>query len=242
MKNLSGIYFGSIKKIKPNESIFGLKSYLERLFKKANLKGKTILDIGAGSGIYSCYMAMNGAKNVFSLEPEIEGSENNYIKKFQKLKDNLKLSNVFLEQKTFQLFDSKERKFDIVLLHYSVNHLNEEACINLNKNGEAKEIYAEIFQKLYSISNEKAQVIIADCSNNNIFKLLKIKNPFAPTIEWNKHQSPEEWVKILKEAGFRKFNINWVAPKQFGLLGNFFLGNKFFSFLIDSHFIIYVEK
>lgn len=242
MKNLSEIYFGSIKKIKPKESIFGLKSYLKRLFKKTNLEGKTVLDIGAGSGIYSCYMAMNGAKNVFSLEPEIEGSENNYIKKFQKLKDNLKLSNVFLEQKTFQLFDSKDRKFDIILLHYSVNHLNEEACINLNKNEEAKEIYAKIFEKLYSILNEKAQVIIADCSNNNIFKLLKTKNPFAPTIEWNKHQSPEEWVKILKEAGFGRFNIKWVAPKQFGLLGNFFLGNKFFSFLIDSHFIIYVER
>jgi SAM-dependent methyltransferase len=236
------IYFYNIKKLRLAKSVFGLKAYLKELFKESIVDKKTVLDIGAGAGTYSCYMAMNGAKEVISLEPEIAGSENNYIIKFEELKNNLKLNNVFLMPLTFQSFDNKEKKFDVILLHHSINHLNEEACIDLKKSDRAKEIYKEIFKKLHFVSTNQAQIIIADCSNYNIFNLLKIKNPFAPTIEWHKHQSPEEWIKILREVGFKKFKVKWILLNQLGRVGNFFLGNKICSFFINSHFIIYANK
>jgi SAM-dependent methyltransferase len=235
-------FYESIQDLKLAKSVSGLKFYLSRLFKEINLEGKNILDVGAGAGVYSCYMAMNGAKEVIGLEPEIEGSRNNYISKFDKLKEKLELGNVFLKPLTFQSFDNAGEKFDIILLHYSINHLNENACIDLRRSNEAKNTYKEIFDKLYSISNDNADIIVADCSNKNFFNLLGLKNPFAPTIEWHKHQSPEEWIEILRKAGFKNFKIKWVSPNQLGKIGDFLLGNKICSFFVHSHFIIYAKK
>jgi len=235
-------YFLNIKKLRLTKSIFGLNAYLKRLFKGIVLDGKTVLDVGAGAGIYSCYMAMNGAKKVVSLEPEIEGSRNNYISNFEEFKRGLNLNNIFLEPAAFQSFENKGEKFDLILLHYSVNHLDENACVNLRKSDEAREIYRKIFEKLYLVSNNQAQIIIADCSDKNFFSWLKMKNPLAPAIEWHKHQAHEEWIKILKKTGFREFKVKWVALKQLGGIGDFFLGNKVCSFFINSHFIIYARK
>lgn len=235
-------YFQNIKKLKLTKSTIGLNAYLEGLFKEIVLNERTVLDIGAGAGIYSCYMAMNGAREVVSLEPEIEGSKNNYISNFEKLKKGLDLNNVFLKPVTFQSFENEDKKFNTILLHYSINHLDENACINLKKSSEAQKIYEEIFNKLYLISNNDANIIIADCSNKNFFNSLGIKNPFVPAIEWHKHQSPEEWIKILEKVGFKNFRIEWVAPWQLGKVGNFFLGNKICSFFIHSHFIVYAKK
>jgi len=235
-------YLQNIKKLKLTKSTFGLSAYLEKLFKGIGLKEKTVLDIGAGAGIYSCYMAINGAEEVISLEPQIEGSKNSYISNFEELKGNLNLSNVFLKPVAFQSFESDGENFDVILLHYSINHLDENACMNLKKTSEAQKTYEEIFSKLYSISKVDADLIMADCSNKNFFNSLGIKNPFVPAIEWNKHQSPEEWIKILKRVGFKNFKIRWVIPWQFGGVADFFLGNKVCSFFIHSHFIIYAKK
>lgn len=238
----SRAYFQNIGKLKLTKTIFGMKAYLKELFKGIELSEKNILDIGAGTGIYSCYMAMNGAAEIVSLEPELEGSGNGYTAKFEDLKNSLELNNVFLKPSTFQSFDNEEKKFDVVLLHHSINHLNEDACIDLKKSDEAKEIYGKIFEKLYLISSSRAQIIIADCSSKNIFSMLKIKNPLAPSIEWHKHQPPNEWIEILKKTGFREFEVKWIVLNPLGEIANFFLGNKICSFIINSHFIIYAKK
>lgn len=234
-------YFKNMKNLGLAKSIFGLKFYLKNLFGKVNLKGKNVLDIGAGAGVYSCYMAISGAREVIGLEPEIEGSRNDYISKFTILKNKLDLTNVSLREMTFQSFDG-ERKFDTILLHYSVNHLDEDACIDLNKSEKARNVYRGLFGKLYSIANNNSDIIIADCSNKNFFNSLGIKNPFAPTIEWHKHQSPENWIALLKKSGFNNFRVKWTAPSQLGKLGDLLLGNKFCSYFTHSHFIIYAKK
>lgn len=233
-------YFKSIRDLKLTRSIAALRFYLKNLFGEVNLENKDALDIGAGAGTYSCYMAMNGAKNVISLEPEIEGSRNHYISKSNELKNKLKLDNVFLKPLTFQSFDSEEKKFDVILLHHSINHLDENACINLEKSSEAKKSYEEIFKKLYSISNAGADIIIADCSNKNFFNFLGVKNPLSPTIEWHKHQAPEKWTEIMEKVGYKIVKIKWVAPLR--EIGNALLGNKICSYFIHSHFVIYAKK
>ncbi|MDQ1284099.1 MAG: hypothetical protein QG620_447 [Patescibacteria group bacterium] len=238
----SGAYFQNVGRMKLTKTIFGLKAYLKELFRGIEFSEKNILDIGAGTGMYSCYMAMNGATKIVSLEPELEGSGNGYTAKFEDLKDNLGLNNVFLKSLTFQSFNNEEKKFDIILLHHSINHLDEDACINLKKSEEAREIYRKIFEKLYLISSSQARIIIADCSSKNIFSMLKIKNPFAPSIEWHKHQPPNEWAKLLKKTGFRDFEVKWIVLNPLGGIANFFLGNKICSFIINSHFIIYAKK
>ncbi len=85
------------------------------------------------------------------------------------------------------------------------------------KDNNSKAVYHEIF----SLSNKGTKLIVCDCSRYNFFALLKIRNPFSPTIEWHKHQSPELWAKLLKEAGFINPKIRWSSFNTLGKLGKF---------------------
>ena len=122
--------------------------------------------------------------------------------KFKKLGGILGYDQVRLEPVTFQAFEPARKQFDIILLHNSINHLDETACINLLGDEASRTIYLNMCSKLSALASSGAKLIVCDCSRYNFFALLGIKNPFAPTIEWHKHQAPEIWVDLLSQVGF----------------------------------------
>jgi hypothetical protein len=217
--------------------------YVREIFKKINFRQKNMLDIGGGSGIFSFYSAIMGVKKGIVLEPGAGGSQTNILDKFYRLQNNLKLKDrVMIENKTFQDFNRTLNKFDIILLHNSINHLDENACSSLHSNPESKKLYRNIFKKIYTLANNGANIIITDCSRYNFFAFLKIKNPFAPTIHWETHQSPELWKNFLSEAGFINIKIRWLSFRQLRQFGKFLLANKLISFFLNSHFLITAQK
>jgi hypothetical protein len=127
-------------------------------------------------------------------------------------------------------------------LHDSINHLDEQACINLLTDNDSYEKYQYICKKMYDIANNNAKLVVCDCSNSNFFASLRLINPFSRTIEWHKHQSPETWVSLLKEAGFIDPKIKWSSFNRLGNIGRFFLGNRFMSFFLQSHFCLIMRK
>jgi len=235
-------YFNTAVKEKLYSSNRHLKFKTSKLFEDVELKDKTILDIGGGDGLFSIYAACSGAEYVVCLEPEGEGSYGKMNDNFERFKKSLQLTNILLLRKTFQDYDAGNLKFDVVLLHNSINHLNEQACENLLKETEARKLYLSVIKKLFEITNNGAQIIISDCSNKNFFAKHNIKNIFAPTIEWNKHQQPETWAEFFRESGFQKVSISWNSPKQLGHIGNLFLGNKYLSYFLGSHFRLLITK
>jgi SAM-dependent methyltransferase len=229
-----------------NEGLYknkgNLKFEMQNLFKGIDFINKKVLDIGGGVGQYSFYAACMGANKVICLEPEAEGSSSKMIKKFQRLNNLLGLNNVVINPITFQNFNPNGEMFDVIILHNSINHLDETACINLLKDKNAQIIYKNIFSKLYSLSNKKADIILSDCSRYNFFNLIKIKNPFAKAIEWHKHQSPETWIILLIEAGFSKPKIRWTSFNSTKWWGNILLGNKIMAYFLRSYFNITLKK
>ena len=220
-----------------------LRFYLRRLFEDISFENKTFMDIGGGNGLFSFYAACMGAKEVLCLEPEAEGSSSDVHTHFRKIHSHLSfLGQVKLEHSTIQSFESCGKKFDVILLHGSVNHLDEKACINLRGDENSRNIYRAIFAKISSIANIGAKIIIYDCSRYNFFSLLGVKNPFASSIEWHKHQSPKLWAELLSEAGFFKPKIQWMSFNLLRSPGKVFLGNKFMSYFISSHFFLRMEK
>lgn len=219
-----------------------LQFQMEAIFGGIDFKNKTVLDIGGGSGLFSFYAACRGAKEVLCLEPEAEGSSTKVIEKFDKLNKLLKCNNVTLEPITFQAFESSGKTFDIILLHNSINHLDEIACINLLKDDTSKAIYQEIFSKIYSLSSKDAKLIICDCSRYNFFALFKIRNPFATTIEWHKHQAPKVWANLLGKVGFVNPRIRWSSFNRLRYWGRFLIGNKLMAYFFTSHFCLTMDK
>jgi len=218
-----------------------LMFYLNYLFKDISFIKKIMLDVGSGFGLYSFYAACSGAKQVICLEPELAGRTKNTFEGYKKLSDKLSLSNVSFLPIRFQDFNTYD-EFDIILLHNSINHLDEEACIKLQYNDDARKRYESIFQKLSKLARQGAKLIIADCSRYNFFNFWGIKNPFAPTIEWHKHQSPKYWSNMLFNYGFANPMIRWTSPSFLRQIGRLLLGNRFASYFLDSHFCLIMDK
>jgi hypothetical protein len=182
-----------------------------------------------------------GAKKVVCLEPESAGSSKGIKEKFSSINSEVGFKKVYFIQETFQKYEPSDI-FDVVILHNSINHLNEDACIKLKERKIAKEEYRNIFSKLSKMTSSGSKLIICDCSNKNFFNLIGLRNPFAPSIEWEKHQSPEVWAKLLEECGFRKEKIRWSSPNRLGGVGNLLMGNRFISYFMASHFCLWMER
>jgi cyclopropane fatty-acyl-phospholipid synthase-like methyltransferase len=219
-----------------------LREMLKSTFEEISFQGKNVLDIGGGEGLLSFYAASSGASKVICLEPEQDGSTKGMIEKFNKTKSSLNLENIDIQVKTFQEYEPGDEMFDIIISHNSINHLNENACINLLSDRNSLTVYEDLSKKVSRISRPNAILVICDCSRYNFFSLLNVRNPFVPTIEWHKHQSPETWARIFNKVGFKTRKIRWSSFNSLGSVGRFLLANKISSFFIMSHFKLIMIK
>ncbi len=217
--------------------------YMGYIFNNVRFEDRGMLDVGGGGGLLSFYAAAMGARRVVCLEPEGAGAGRGAGDTFERLQSSLWFSDrVRLEPARVQDFDPGGERFDIILLHNSINHLDEEACINLQRDGNAVEIYKGIFRKLSDLAKTGARLIITDCSRYNLFALLHLKNPLAPGIEWHKHQSPKLWAELACDTGFRDPVIRWTSFNRLRSPGRVLFGNKVASFFLASHFCLTMGK
>jgi SAM-dependent methyltransferase len=212
------------------------------LFDGVDFENRAMLDIGAGTGLNGFYAACRGAREVICIDPEADGSTAGAQERFLRLKKRLGLDNIRFEPAYFQSFDAGNRKFDLILLHNSVNHLDEPACVDLLQDEAARARYRAIFEKIAALANPGATLIVCDCSRYNFFAALGVRNPVMPTIEWEKHQAPEEWARLLGEAGFVNPRIRWSSFNRLGSAGEWLLGNRFAAYFLKSHFCLTLEK
>jgi SAM-dependent methyltransferase len=224
------------------ESADRVRFYCDYLFDEIPLQGKTMLDVGAGDGRYSFYAACAGARRVVGLEPEVEGSRTGMHERFERARSLLGLQTVDLEPRRLQDYDARGETFDVLLLHDSVNHLDEAACMRLGDDPTAGVIYRVLFEKLAHLSLPNGTLIVADCSNENLFARLGVKNPLAPTIEWRKHQKPELWAGMLAEVGFRSPRIRWTSFNRLGSVGRVLLSNRLAAYCLTSHFCLTMRR
>lgn len=216
--------------------------YFGYLFDGIDFEGKSVLDIGGGIGRTSCYAACRGAEKVICLEPEVAGSRPGMSETAQDFRSALGLSDkVYLISCMFQDFDAEGQEFDIIVLHDSINHLDEAACRTVHRDEGSRAIFAALFNKLASLARPGAKLVMTDCSRHNIFQAIGCKNPFAPTIAWDIHQAPEFWAELLSESGFRKPRIRWHTLNRLGNLGRAVFGNRLAAYFYTSHFCLTME-
>jgi len=223
-------------------SVNSLKFYTKMIFKNFSFENKSILDIGGGSGILSYYAVLNGASRAVCVDPFVDRSSLSKGRMLPELNGVPELSNVEFMSVTFNSFDPRDELFDMILLHNSVNHLDEKACIELQKDSNARKKYSRMFSRMKEMLKPGGEILICDCSSRNIFPSIKLHNFFAPNIEWHKHQPPEKWMELLKAEGFIEPVTKWNSPKTLGAIGNFFLGNRVFAYFLTSHFCLNMKR
>jgi SAM-dependent methyltransferase len=219
-----------------------LRFECEYLFDGIEFEGRSVLDIGAGDGEASFFAACAGAASVVSLEPEQEGSTAGMTSRFDRARELIQADDVELRRETFQAFDPADRRFDVVISLDSINHLDEPACVRLPDDPEARSTYLGLFEKLSGLASPGASLVVADCSRRNLFGDLGLRNPVAPTVEWEKHQPPRVWADLLEETGFGERRIRWNTFNSLRRPGRLLLGNRVAAYLTASTFCLTMQR
>jgi cyclopropane fatty-acyl-phospholipid synthase-like methyltransferase len=215
--------------------------YCTSVYRDTPLKDAAVLEIGCGLGWLSLYAACEGARRVVGLEPEADGSSGGEVAEFKRMGAKLGLGQIEVRSETIQQYDPGQQRFDVILISAAVNHLDEQACINLKRSEEARNIYRTLFRRFHEVMNPGGRIIITESSRYNLWGAVGIKNPFAPQIEWRKHQSPRIWIKLLRECGFRDASLAWRMPRALEPLGAL-TANEAVAYLIWSRFILIMSR
>jgi len=240
---LRGLYFDVVERFGKCSSRANWENYLRYLFDEVSFDQAAVLDIGAGIGLIGLYAACTGARRVVCLEPEAAGSNAGMTEEFEHLRAAIGMDDRgALCHEPFQTYDAKGVAYDVLVLHNSINHLDEEACTRLKHDASARDSYRRLFEKLSDLARPGGWLIITDCSRYNLFGLLGRRSPFAPLITWRLHQSPSFWAGMLSQAGFGTSRIRWTSFNRLGSVGRFFLGNAVVAYLTTSRFCLTMRK
>jgi|SRR5271155_4662248 len=196
------------------------KSGCRALFDSIDFRGKNVLEIGCGKGLMCLWAKIHGADHVVGLEPVADGFRDSpkCFKDFATMASDLGLENT--EMVPLKLEDYRPKiRFDIVLSLASINHLDEQSCIELQRSKTAYNRYVKTFQQVRDFMTEDGTLLIADATNRSFFSDLHVRNPFNPHIEWFKHQSPQCWAQLLSECGFGHPRISWFSQPSLTFLG-----------------------
>lgn len=210
-------------------------AYQKMLFDGVSLAGRKFLDVGGGNGVMSHYAISQGASSATCIDPLGSGSDESADQQYQVFSQYFggRVSRI---HESFQEWEADDL-YDVVLLHNSVNHLDEDACARIPAS-DARHIYLDIFAKLRSLLLTGGHLIIIDCSRRNLWGDFRLHNIFNPSIEWHIHQQPRLWDELLTEVGFRPGRIRWNAPRRMGKFGQLIFGNLVGAYLTSSHFVL----
>lgn len=163
---------------------------------------------------------------------------------FLRARDALRLGGrAELRSDTLQDFRWDGEPFDLILLHNSVNHLDEEAASTLHRDPAAAERYRAIFRQLGGLATPEARLLLADCDRYSLWRFLPgLRSPVAPTIEWDKHQTPQRWAALARSGGFEWERLIWTSFNRLGRPGRWFLGNRLAAFMLVNHFGLWLRK
>ena len=223
-----------------------LNYYFNLHFESLDLKDRSVLEIGAGSGYMSALCLARGASRVVALDPESAGSTKGINKQFVSMNesvglgDGIKYLPIGLDE---FISNRKEDAFDYILMCNVINHIDEDAVTRLHLPDAPQErnLYIRTFKKIHELLTKTGILLISDAGRTNLWHSLGLCFPTCRNINWNIHQNPAVWTNLLSEAGFASPAVKWLALYSLRHL-KFIVSHKWTAQCLNSYFLIRAEK
>jgi SAM-dependent methyltransferase len=240
------------ERLKPVAQAYGtnarwLATRVSDYFGTLDFSGMQVLDIGAGAGRCACCVASLGADRVVALEPEESGSNTGVITKFQMNAQKLGLSNLQIHTHIMQDFAAPADSFDVIYMINSINHIAEDAVRSLHNNPASHAAYMTLLQPIMDWLKSGGLFVISDASRFHPYgPLIKSgflkKHPFFPQINWELHQPPAVWMKLLTDMGFMSANFHWASNWRYDWMPRFLTDNALAAYFYSTQFVIRAVK
>jgi SAM-dependent methyltransferase len=230
----------------PGLTLHRLDHIMRGYFPAGEAEGAKVLEVGCGIGLSCAWVACMGAIQVVGLEPETAGSHTQMRARAEQLIRDVNLdASVEIEHATIQEYLSRQDnpRFTHVVMHNVVNHLDEEAVVCLHQSGAdwARDRYVELFSQIATLLEPGGTLALSDCSRKNLWPSLGLPSPFAPTIEWYKHQQPRIWMQLLEAAGLGAVRYRWNVPYRLRIADRL-LSSGLAAYCFSSHFTLTARR
>lgn len=202
--------------------------------------GKDILEVGAGKGFVSHYMAtVGGARHVTSLDAyEGKGSQATTYDMNHRLRDLLKdAGRVDVVKSRIQAFDA-ERHFDLVIFAYSLHHI-AVSIPPLERNSAVMDEAVSVFKQAKGLLRDKGCVVVQEVAPLNLCPIPAYRRAIRG-VDYRSKQWPGSWSLAMKRAGFSGFRVRYRLPLNLpeSALLRVCFNNRLASILTDSSYVL----
>lgn len=187
------------------------------VFDGLDLRGKRVLDVGAGIGVYSLYMTrVLGAREAIALEPSAGiGGHTDITQRMRDRLAGIDDARVTLVEQTFQDYQP-DGPFDAVVLLNSINHLHETRAA-LSDDPPAMAAFGDVFARLHATLAPGGALLINELDRRCLERYtsrLGVPRFFTRGIDYDLHQAPETWADLARAAGFEGIRVRGVSPRR----------------------------
>jgi len=233
--------FGEVAKQDGHDHLDRYMRAQGEFFGPVRLEGRSVLEIGSGTGLTSMFIALAGARSVVSMEPGLAGARSRVRDIQEERIAALGLRQIELLGEDFNTWNSGGRRFDVIVSQSSINHLQESKEHAL-RDRETYDRFVVAVRKIHDLLEPGGVACVSDACRYGLFAFAKrigIRRPWGKpvTINWRIHQNPGTWRRIFTDAGFTRFEVAYPVPHRLRPLGPV-VANPLGNFFLSAHFIL----
>jgi len=212
----------------------------EELLRDEDLRGQSVLEVGAGRGFLSIYaLVCRGAAHVTALdEYEGHGSSLGSHDGLVRLRAHLSQEPRLEIARSDFLEWTPSRRFDCILLVNALHHIVETPR-PLSRDAEPWQRALRTFERVRRALAPGGRLIVQELSCRNYCPIPHYRRRMSG-VRWRTKQAPREWCKALRASGFTETRVRYRYPLNLPERAALrpLLANRLVSLATDSSYVI----
>ena len=201
-----------------------------------DVRGKRVLDVGAGPGHLALYLTLVRGASVHALD-EYEGHGSEAVN-FEKLKwraRELDIPNMAVTKADLRSAVLPPNSYHIVLLSNTLHHIFLR--------GEASQIeVSRTMSSVYDWLTSGGQMVMGEARPSTLWSRIPRRwRPFARSVVYRSKSNPSWWRECAGAAGFSFYRLDWYVPYRLRTLHRL-MANEVAGWLLTGEYMLRMIK